>query len=80
MRGLPHTYRDTKANDGTAIQITINGEAGGDWYLIRNQENWRLDKTPIGNPAVKVVIEPNVAWKLFTKGIEREFAIERIGK
>ena len=66
MRALPHTYRNTRAKENTTIKITITGDAGGDWFLIK-KEKWEL--TPEKNLSITAlaVIDGNMAWKLFTK-------------
>ena len=74
MRGLPHTYRHTTAAPGTTIQITITSDLGGDWYLVRTDEQWLLGKEPVTPPDAEVVIAPGVAWKLFTKGLSPDSA------
>ena len=76
MRALPHTYRNISADEGTLIKISISGEADGDWYLNRAQQAWNL--TPLVNkPADCIVnISPDIAWKLFTKGITSTTALQ----
>lgn len=69
MRALPYTYRNTPADDGAIIKIVLTGDAGGNWYLIRKKQEWKLTKenqTPI---ACTVLFEAANAWKLFTKGL-----------
>jgi len=78
MCGLPHAYRDVEADNGTLIQFTISGEAGGIWYLLRTPDEWLLNKTlPVRTADASVTIPPDVSWKLFTKGINSEAAIEK---
>ncbi|HTD98819.1 MAG TPA: maleylpyruvate isomerase N-terminal domain-containing protein [Mucilaginibacter sp.] len=78
MCGLPHAYRNVKADNGTLIQFTISGEAGGNWYLKKTEDSWQLTKVmPESNVDASVTIPPDVSWKLFTKGISREAAIEK---
>lgn len=74
LRGLPHTYRNTIAPEGTSVKITIAREIGGDWYLVRNHERWELTDKPATTHAATITIPPDVAWKLFTKGITRQEA------
>jgi hypothetical protein len=77
MRGLPHTYRNIAADEGTLIEVAINTEAGGNWYLQRNTGNWILIKDPAGKtPDAAITIKPDTAWKLFTKGIKPQAAIK----
>lgn len=77
MRGLPHTYRNTTASAGTLIEISISTEAGGSWYLERSTDSWALINDRAGkSPDAAIIIKPDTAWKLFTKGIKPEMAIE----
>jgi hypothetical protein len=78
MRGLPHTYRNVNANTGTLIEINITTDVGGTWYLKKMDTGWILfDNLIKSKPNACVTIEPDVAWKLFTKGIKPELALEK---
>ena len=65
MLALPHTYSNVSAKDGTLIRITISGETGGSWHLVRRAKKWVLDKTELSVPASEFFFEPADAWKLF---------------
>ena len=67
-----------KADEGTAVQLTITTAIGGNWYLIQTAGKWQLSKLYTGKVAAQVIIEPNVAWKLFSKGIPPETAREKV--
>lgn len=69
MRGLPHTFRNMNATEGTFIKINISGEAGGNWFLSKENNGWALGEKYTGSPAAEVSIDPETAWKLFSKGI-----------
>jgi hypothetical protein len=74
LRGLPFTYRNVSANPGTCARITISGDCGGTWNLTREEENWRLTEQPWGQIASEISIPQEMAWRIFTKGIDRESA------
>ncbi len=74
LRALPHHYREVNAEVGDVIQVTISGESGGDWYLYRNEEKWILVTECELVPICHISIPPEIAWRLFTKGISREEA------
>ncbi len=78
MRGLPYTYRDTKAENGTCVKFTVSTEAGGDWYLLREDGQWKLAETHSGTLSASLSIDPDTAWKLFTKGISPELARPKV--
>jgi uncharacterized protein (TIGR03083 family) len=74
MRGLPHHFRDVEAPIGTALLLEITGECGGFWCLARGLAGWSLAKPSSGDFAVRVTIPQELAWRLFTKGINRDSA------
>jgi hypothetical protein len=78
MRALPHTYRNMDANPGTSITIIIPGVMGGQWSLQRTAERWESVSTPPVDPAATVTIEPDIAWKLFSKSWRPADVIDRI--
>lgn len=74
MRALPHAYRDISAPNGTLLEFVIAGECGGPWYLLRQGEAWRLVNRAVAPPASQVTIPQEIAWRVFTKGIDRAAA------
>ena len=74
MRGMPHRYRDVQAAENSLVRITISTEIGGQWFLIRNNNAWQLTTNAVELPDASVTLEPDTAWKLFTKGIKPEAA------
>jgi uncharacterized protein (TIGR03083 family) len=69
MKALPHTFRDTPAAEGSVIKVTVTTEIGGSWFLQRKDAKWHL--TTSSGPAVasEVLIDPDTAWKLFSKSL-----------
>ena len=74
LRGLPNLYRDVVAPAGTGILVEVSGECGGRWLLCRGEAGWGLVKTIERSPASRVTIPQSLAWRLFTKGIDRDSA------
>jgi hypothetical protein len=74
MRGLPHAYRDLDAEEGSVIQIEIAGECGGIWLLKKGDAGWSFTAELQREPSAKVVIPQEIAWRVFTKGIDRRQA------
>jgi uncharacterized protein (TIGR03083 family) len=73
LRALPRTYALTDAPDSAAVKITISGEAGGTWFLLRHTGAWRLTKSAPSSPAVaEVTIPQEFAWRLFTNSFPAE--------
>lgn len=74
LRGLPHVYRDVAAAANTALLVEISGECGGQWCLLRSHGTWSFT-SELPSPIVShIVIPQSIAWRLFTKGIDRESA------
>jgi len=70
LRGLPYTLRQTDAAACTIIKITITSDAGGDWYLKKNDTGWSFCSKPEDEVyAAAISIPPEIAWKLFSKSI-----------
>jgi uncharacterized protein (TIGR03083 family) len=74
VRGLPYLYRDVDAHDGTLLVLEISGECGGRWFLRKEQLGWRFVKPSVEKPASRVTIPQELAWRAFTKGIDRDSA------
>jgi len=72
FRALPHHYREVNAEEGDVIQVTVTGENGGDWFLYRSKNKWLLVTECKLIPICHIRIAPEIAWRLFTKGISRE--------
>ena len=77
MRALPFHYRSITAPPGTAISISVTGDCGGEWHLFR-AESWLLGREPEGAVTASVTIPQDIAWRIFTKGIARDAARERV--
>jgi len=77
LRGLPHAYRSVEADEGTAVAVEIEGEAGGEWALVREGGRWRLYEGAPEAPQARVCMSQDTAWRRMTKGITREQAAER---
>jgi transposase len=74
MRALPHTYRDVAAPEGTLVKVVITGDAGGDWFLLRQGDQWRQAVTADGAPSATITMTQDEAWRLVTKRRSREQA------
>lgn len=74
LRGLPHLYRDVDAPVGTVVLVEISGDCGGQWFLSKGPAGWNFASRPAGNCAARVTLLPDLAWRLFTKGIDPESA------
>ena len=71
---LPHTYRQVDAAEGTCVTLTIVGESGGAWTIVREQNRWQLYIGKPEQPNAETLLPEQIAWRLFTKGISQEMA------
>ena len=78
MRGLPHVFRDVPGAPGTSLLLEISGECGGQWFLSRGSTGWNLVRGHAGEFASRVSIPQELAWLVFTKGIDRDRARAQI--
>jgi uncharacterized protein (TIGR03083 family) len=78
VRGLPHAYRDVSAPAGTVIRLDISGDSGGQWFLSRESARWELSGQSSEAVASRVTIPQQLAWRVFTKGIDRDSARAQI--
>ncbi|MGZ5285683.1 MAG: hypothetical protein ACXWB9_00795, partial [Flavisolibacter sp.] len=69
MYALPYTYSKTEADEGTAVKVTITSEIGGSWTIERIDQRWQLLKNHSGVADAEVIMEPDIAWKLFSKSL-----------
>ena len=74
MRALPFAYRDVYAEPGSALQFNIWGDCGGSWFLHSEGSAWRMVNHLCGHKISEVTIPQEIAWRVFTKGIDRAAA------
>lgn len=69
MRSLPRTYEDVEAPEGTVLEVWVEGDAGGAWYIERELDGWVLREGPGEQPTARAHLRPEDAWRLFTKAL-----------
>lgn len=77
VRTLPHTFREVEAADGTHVRLTVSGEAGGAWSLVREGQRWLLGRDATEPTHASVTIDQDTAWRLLTKGLTKDQALTR---
>jgi uncharacterized protein (TIGR03083 family) len=75
VRALPRTYRSVSAREGTLVALTISGDSGDRWGLLRENGSWNLYVDVTQSVDAEVVIDQDVAWRLFTRGIGKDEAL-----
>ena len=69
MLALPFHYRLKAAAEGVTIRVTVVGDAGGSWSIIRTNNTWMFTEAE-ADVDTQVYIDQNIAWMLFSKGID----------
>ena len=77
-RGMPHHYRNVNAAAGAVVLLEVLGESGGKWFLFRGLNGWGFANEPVEELAARVTVPQELAWRLFTKGIDRDSARAQI--
>jgi uncharacterized protein (TIGR03083 family) len=71
MRALPHHYRDTPADIDETIRFSVTDVSGAEWFLVRTTKGWELMGMCKRAPTCSVTIDKNIAWRMFTRGIDK---------
>lgn len=78
MRALPRTYQAIHSVENTAVSMTITGDAGGRWSILWENGAWKLYSGVPDKPTAEVVVDQDVAWRLFTRGIDQDLAVKQM--
>jgi uncharacterized protein (TIGR03083 family) len=74
---LPRTFRDVAAPPGTAVTLTVTGNGGGNWSIVRDDDAWHLMNGAAETPAASVALDSDTYWRLVTKGLAPDTAAVR---
>lgn len=75
IRALPYHYSKVISQEGNSIKFTFKGDTDKTWFL-RYSNRWELFKKIDHKPNSEVIIKDEFAWRIFTKGIQKEEAIQ----
>jgi uncharacterized protein (TIGR03083 family) len=78
MRALPFKYREQAGDSGTHLRFNVSGECGGSWYLHRERDRWQLVDSAQGRQVSETTIPQEIAWRIFTKGVDRAIAEQQV--
>jgi uncharacterized protein (TIGR03083 family) len=67
LRAVPPAYRAEERDPGTAVHLALAGEAGGDWTVRRERDDWRLWHGADRSAASVVRLSDDTGWRLFSK-------------
>ena len=71
---LPRAFQSTRAPENTAVTLTIAGESGGQWSLLRERGQWKLYQGAPDRPDAQAFLDQDIAWRLFTRGLAQDVA------
>ncbi len=74
VRALPWAFREVAAVTGTCVQLSLLGDAGGDWVVRKGAADWELCVGANASAGARVAIQAEDAWKIFTRGMRGEEA------
>jgi uncharacterized protein (TIGR03083 family) len=74
VHALPQTYRQVDAPQGTCLTLTITGESGGSWSVLREEGRWQLYIGKPPRPHAEVELPEEAAWRVFTRGMTKDIA------
>ncbi len=78
VRALPRTYQAVNSAENTSVTLSITGNAGGRWSILRERGGWNLYTGAPDRPGAEVIIDQDIAWRLFTRGVEQDTAVRQM--
>lgn len=78
MQALPYTFKDVMAAAGTTVLLTVTTAVGGQWSITKTNEGWILNNNTLATADATVSIDPDTAWKLFSKSLTPEQVLHRV--
>lgn len=78
MYAFAPTFKAIAAEEGTVVSILITTEIGGQWNIIKTDGDWILNKEPYLISTASVSIDPDTAWKLFSKSWKPEQVVDMV--
>jgi uncharacterized protein (TIGR03083 family) len=70
VHALAHTYREVSPGEGCAVVLEFTGPSAAGWSLLRTRGAWKLFSGIAAKPAARVVMSDDLAWRLFTRGVD----------
>ena len=78
VRGLPHAFRDVRAEPGSSVEVEVTGNSGGRWTLERQSESWTLWVGETSAPSARVRLDDQTAWRLLFNALPASEAAGRV--
>lgn len=79
MHALPYTFRNTEAAANTIVSVVVSTDIGGQWNITKTAAGWVLSKGDSTKAShSKVTIDPDTAWKLFSRSWTAEQVADKV--
>ena len=78
MYAFPYTFKDVNAEENTIISLVVSTGIGGQWNISRIKGEWALTKGVPPTFISKITIDPDTAWKLFSKSWTPERVMDKV--
>lgn len=78
MFAFPYAFKDVPAERGTVVSLEISTDIGGTWSVVKTDKGWALDKDMNLSAQSKVIMDPDTAWKLFSKSWTPEQVTDKV--
>ncbi|MBA3713026.1 MAG: maleylpyruvate isomerase N-terminal domain-containing protein [Pyrinomonadaceae bacterium] len=78
MHALPHAFRHVEVPQGSALSVTIEGEAGGVWHISKGGSGWELREGEATEATARVGLDAETAWRLFFNALREGEAERRV--
>lgn len=75
MYALPVTFKSVKAPQGTVVSVTVTGDVGGQWSIIKEDE-WTFTEKATSDATLR--IPADIAWKLFSRSLRPEQVLPHV--
>jgi hypothetical protein len=78
LYALPHAFRNVEAIAGSALNVRIEGEAGGVRHIVKEAGGWNLREGEASRATASVRLDVETAWRLFFNALDRGEAERRV--
>jgi len=69
MQVLPFHYNSEASFAGALVKVNVVGDSGGSWSIVKRNHGWEFTDQ-VSEAEAQVYIDQNIAWMLFSKGID----------
>ena len=71
-------FSEVSRPPGAALVLDVTGEAGGTWSIVTGERGWMPWRGALANPAARVRLSADTAWRLFFNALPADAARARV--